>query len=212
MDLHEEHVKLSLHMTIFFVLLLLLPVSATDQWIKVSRLPLSNDLTFKQEINEVLDKFYYIFPYRPDRFDCYETSIFAIKILRDWGYEPFLMERSYWPGYDTGHLWVAVPKKEYNGLDDLRTWAMNNTWVMIETTADMRDRLGVIVLLDEYRNGTLVYDEVEFLHENETALVWYVLKENPYSFVEQRWIEPVASLESGASIKDTTTPKDNNHG
>ena len=49
---------------------------------------------------------------------------------------------------------------------------MNNTWVIIETTADMHEKLGVIVQSDEYRNGTLVYDVVDFIHENETALVW----------------------------------------
>jgi hypothetical protein len=73
----------------------------------------------------------------------------------NWGYDPFLTERSHWPGYKIGHLWVAVPSKNYNVLDDLGTWAMNNTWVMIETTADMHEKLGVIVQSDEYRKERL---------------------------------------------------------
>jgi hypothetical protein len=182
--------NLKLSSLILIIFALMLPESATEtHWMKVNLLPLSYNQTFKQEISEVLDEFNYIFAYRADGFDCYETSIFTIKILRDKGYDPFLMERFYWPGYKTGHLWVAVTSKKYNGLDDLRTWAMNNTWVMIETTGEMPERLGVIIQSDVYCNGTLVYDVADFIHENESALVWYVLDENPYSFVEQKSIE-----------------------
>lgn len=153
---------------------------------KVNDLPLTHNLTFEQEIIDVLDKYHYISPYRADSFDCYDTSIFTIKILRDNCYTPFLMERSPWPGRSEGHLWVAVPKETYNGHDDLKCWTMNNTWVIIETTGDMDNRLGIVANADIYRNGTLVYDEVEFLHNNETTLVWYVFKENPYSFVKKK--------------------------
>ncbi len=117
----------------------------------VSDLPICEDKNFLKSVQSVLDKYIYNKKYKLGDFDCTNSSQIAWYILRQNGFDARLMYsneiaigRKDKNVQDfTGHVWVIVPEKKYNG-GDYSQYIYHNSggWVAVESIENYSKHLG----------------------------------------------------------------------
>jgi hypothetical protein len=117
----------------------------------VQDLAISDNSTFLDGLKASLDSYCYTKEYKENYFDCADTCMITMQVLRSKGYHPELM-MDLKKANESGesHGWLAVPDG-------------SGSWAMVETTsfAIIPAGLGLIVIgenADRYRSGEMLAD------------------------------------------------------
>lgn len=113
----------------------------------VQDLPVTRDLNFSRNIEDILNSYRYTENYSAGRFDCMDSCIIATRILQEHGYNPSTMARFALKGRDgESHMWLSVS----DGL---------GRFAFIDTTAFASGRpvLGEVVRSEESSNYSSGY-------------------------------------------------------
>ncbi len=107
----------------------------------VQDLPVTRDLNFSRNIEDILSSYRYTENYSAGRFDCMDTCIIATRLLQEHGYNPSTMASFALKGGDEeSHMWLSIS----DGL---------GRFAFVETGAFASGRPVIGELVEEEKSG-----------------------------------------------------------